>query len=529
MDVSHASSTQSPLALPSRRTVLTTGTVGLAAAALLSTSAGTAQAATGVNPFSLGVASGDPWPDGFVIWTRLATQPLNEDGLGGMPDLSFAVEWQVATDPQFSKIVRAGTATTDRSRGYAVHVTLTGLRPGTEHWYRFRAHGHVSRTGRAVTAPRPGTDPGHLAFTVASCANWEHGYFTAYRHMAAEKPDLMVHLGDYYYEIMPYGYPVSSGVPRAHRNGESRTLAQYRARMAQYKTDPDLQEAHAAAPWLVIWDDHELENNWADETPEIWDPDFLRRRAAAFRAYYENMPLRASSVPQGIDMQLYRRIHWGDLATFHLLDTRQYRSDQANLDLVKVVDEDARDPRRTITGAEQEQWLREGFTTSTARWDFLTQQVPFVQYDRSSGPLLWGDMDTWDGYVASRERVIDAWRTAGVRNPVVLTGDIHEAFASDVKADFDDLSSESVGVELITTSITSGGDGSDSATGALAWNPHIKFNNDLRGYLRVDATADLLEARFQVVDYVSEVGAPVRTRAVYGVEDGARRLHTIQG
>ena len=521
-----SSSSVAPVA---RRTLLTAGTVGLASAAFVSTSAGTAYAATGTNPFSLGVASGDPWPDGFVIWTRLATSPLNEDGLGGMPDKAFTVAYQVAVNPDFSGIVRSGSATTDRSRGYAVHVTLTGLRPGTQYWYRFRVEGHVSQTGRAVTAPAAGADTGHMSFTVASCANWEHGHFTAYGHMAAEKPDLMLHLGDYYYEIMPYGYPVGSGVVRAHKNGESRTLAQYRARMAQYKTDPLLQQAHAAAPWMVIWDDHELENNWADDTPELWDPNFATRRAAAFRAYYENMPLRASSVPRGTDMQLYRRLHWGSLANFHLLDTRQYRSDQANLDLVKVVDDDARDPNRTITGAAQEQWLREGFEASTARWDFVTQQVPFVQYDRTSGPLLWGDMDTWDGYVASRGRVIDAWRQAGVRNPVVLTGDIHEAFASDVKADFDDLSSESVGVELITTSITSGGDGSDSATDALDWNPHIKFNNDLRGYLRVDLTPDLLSARFRTVDYVSEVGAPVRTRAQFGVVDGEHRLRRISG
>ncbi|TKD57884.1 alkaline phosphatase [Micrococcus luteus] len=517
-----------PTAHPvSRRTLLGGAGLVVASAALLSTPAGTAHAATGPTPFTLGVASGDPWPDGAVLWTRLAVDPLALDGLGGMPDQAFRVEYQVATDEGFRKVVRSGAVTTDRTQGYAVHVTLTGLRPGTEYFYRFRALGHLSRVGRTVTAPARGSDPGRLTMTVASCANWEHGYFTAYGHMAAERPDLMVHLGDYYYEIMPYGYPVSSGVPRAHRNGESRTLAQYRARMAQYKTDPHLQDAHAAAPWLVIFDDHEVENNWADETPEIWDPNFLARRAAAFQAYYENMPLRASSVPRGIDMQLYRRIHWGNLATFHLLDTRQYRSDQANLDLVKVVDADARDARRTITGAAQEAWLREGFETSVARWDLITQQVPFVQYDRTSGPLLWGDMDSWDGYVASRDRVVSAWTAAGVRNPVVLTGDIHEAFASDIKQDFNDLSSESVGVELITTSITSGGDGSDAAAEALAWNPHIKFNNDLRGYLRVDLSAQLLEARFRVVDYVSELGSSVRTRAVFGVGDGEHQLHRI--
>ena len=221
----------------------------------------------------------------------------------------------------------------------------------------------------------------------------------------------------------------SSGAVRWHPVGEMRDLASYRQRMAIYKTDPDLQAAHAAAPWAVIWDDHEVDNNWAGDTPEILQAHFLRRRRDAFRAYYENMPLRASSAPTGYDMQLYRRLQWGQLATFHLLDTRQYRSDQANADLVKIVGREAKDPQRTITGKAQEDWLLQGFASSSARWDFITQQVPFVQYDRNGGVYVWGDMDSWDGYTASRGRVIDGWVGAGVRNPVVLTGDIHEAFA----------------------------------------------------------------------------------------------------
>lgn len=510
----------------SRRAVL--AGAGLAGAGAAAAGLATPSfAAKDGDPFTLGVASGDPWPDGFVIWTRLALIPEAEDGRGGMPRTNFVLTWELSEDEGFTRVIRKDRVTATPETAHAVHVTLTGLEPGREYWYRFSTNGYRSRVGRGKTAPAAGTMPSSLSFTMASCAQWEHGWFTAYRHMAAERPDLMLHLGDYYYEHSAGGYPVGSGAVRWHPVGEMRDLASYRQRMAIYKTDPDLQAAHAAAPWAVIWDDHEVDNNWAGDTPEILQAHFLRRRRDAFRAYYENMPLRASSAPTGYDMQLYRRLQWGQLATFHLLDTRQYRSDQANADLVKIVGREAKDPRRTITGKAQEDWLLQGFASSSARWDFITQQVPFVQRDHNGGLNVWGDMDSWDGYTASRGRVIDGWVGAGVRNPVVLTGDVHESFAAHVLSDFADPTSEAVGVELITTSITSGGDGADSSASNLRYNPHIEFNNNLRGYVSVQVTPTASTARFKAVDHVSVVDRPAAERARFVISDGDRRLHKV--
>ncbi|MDQ4006982.1 MAG: alkaline phosphatase D family protein, partial [Actinomycetota bacterium] len=347
---------------PTRRNVLKAGLVAGAATAVSATpaalgrSTATAAGTWRGDPFTLGVASGDPWPDGFVLWTRLAPRPLAEDGQGGMPAVPVPVLWQVAEDPAFRRVVRQDTAVARPEYAHALHVELTGLRPGREYWYRFRARGHLSPPGRTLTAPAADAMPSSLAMSFVSCSQYEHGWFTGYRHLADDHPDLVVHLGDYQYEYRADTYVAPTGNVRDHKGPETETLANYRQRHAQYKSDPDLQEAHAAAPWLVVWDDHELDNNWADEAPERPQQGFLRRRAAAFRAYYENMPLRPSSMPRGIDMQLYRRVGWGRLAGFHMLDTRQYRDDQACGDGWDTDCPEATDPSRSITGAQQEQW-----------------------------------------------------------------------------------------------------------------------------------------------------------------------------
>ena len=309
------------------------------------------------------------------------------------------------------------------------------------------------------------------------------------------------------------------------------TLENYRQRHAQYKTDVDLQEAHATAPWLVVLDDHEVDNNWADEIPEnpADQAGFLNRRAAAFRAYYENMPLRRTSVPRGIDMQLYRRVHWGELATFHMLDTRQFRDDQACGDGYDACP-DADNPARTITGDAQEAWLIDGFRRSTARWDLLGQQVFFAQRDSDSGPLEVTSMDAWDGYAASRDRITDGWRKAGVRNPVVLTGDVHAHWASDIKADYADPASTTIGSELVCSSITSGGNGTDAPTSQhpwAAWNPHLKFWTNLRGYVNTTITAEQLEADFRCVPQVSTREAEAFSRAKFTIEDRVPGLNKI--
>ena len=483
-------------------------------------------------PFTLGIASGDPLPDGVVLWTRLAVDPLAADGFGGMPSRDIDLRYQVATDDRFRRIVQRGVVTARAATAHTVHVELQGLEPGREYWYRFRLGAEFSPVGHTRTAPAVNTRGGALAMSFVSCAQYEHGYFTAYRRLAQDEPDLILHLGDYFYEYKANDYVAPSGNVRDAAGPETTDLAGYRQRHAQYKTDLDLQAAHAVAPWIPVWDDHEVDNNWADEVPEDDESTavFLRRRAAAFQAYYENMPLRTTSKPNGIDAQMYRRLQWGQLATFHMLDTRQYRSDQASGDGVKPDSPERTDPRRSITGATQERWLLDGLGASRSTWDVIGQQVFFAQSDFAAGPVEAYNMDAWDGYAASRDRLIHGGASRGVANPVVLTGDIHSNWANELKADFDDPHSKTFGVELVTTSITSGGDGSEVPSfgpAVLAENPHIKYTNNRRGYVNTRITDGDLRADFRVVPYVSQPGAPVATDASFVVDAGNPGLRRV--
>ncbi|GAA0428169.1 alkaline phosphatase [Actinoplanes capillaceus] len=512
----------------SRRTLLTSA-AGAATVIPLSAATTPHRGPLSADPFTLGVASGDPSPDGFVLWTRLAVAPLAADGLGGMPYRVVPVVWELAADERCRRVIRRGMTAARPDRAHSVHVELDGLAPGREFFYRFHAERYTSPVGRTRTAPARWSRPTALAMAFASCSQYEHGYFTAYRRLAEDEPELILHLGDYQYEYAPDTYNIPGGNPRDHEGPETVTLANYRQRHAQYKTDPDLQAAHAVAPWAVVWDDHETENNWADEVPEQPDPNFLARRTAAFQAYWENMPLRRSSIPNGIDMLLYRRLHWGRLATFHMLDTRQYRDDQGCGDGYKDCAV-AADPARSITGAEQEDWLLDGFRRSTARWDVLGQQVFFGQRDNNSGPQKVLSMDSWDGYQGSRDRITRGWVDAGVRNPVVLTGDVHAHWADELKLDWNDPTSKTVGTELVCSSITSGGNGADVASGNhtwAAWNPHLRFYNNQRGYVRTRITGETLTADFVVLPYVTEAGAPAHTRASFIIEDRVPGLHRV--
>lgn len=332
------------------------------------------------DPFTLGVASGEPTPDGVVIWTRLAPAPLADDGLGGMPRRVVDVEWEIAGDERFRHIEQRGIFSATPETAHSVHVELAGLAPAAEYFYRFRAGGYLSAPGRTRTAPAAGAMSA-LTMCFASCANFEQGWFTGYRRLAEDHPDLVVHLGDYHYETAAR----ADGV-RRHSGPETVTLAHYRRRMAQYRTDADLQAAHAIAPWLVVFDDHELDNNWAADVPENPQPGFPARRAAAMQAYHENMPLRSSARPRGTAMQLYRRVPWGALTTFHMLDTRQYRTDQACDDAHDADCPELHSPGRTLTGRDQERWLLDGLRASQARWDILGQQVFFAPLDVLAGP-----------------------------------------------------------------------------------------------------------------------------------------------
>ncbi len=498
-----------------------------AATLLVDTRASAAAPRLRADPFTLGVASGDPDPRGFVIWTRLAPRPLAADGLAGMPSRLYRVWWQVASDARFRNLVREGSTVTGPQAAHSVHVEVDGLRPDREYYYRFRVPGHLSPRGRSRTAPAyGGVGAGQrLDLVTVCCANMPFGYFTAYRRLAQERPDLVIHLGDYIYE----GGGGKRDLGRQHRGGELTSLTDYRRRHAQYKTDPDLQRAHAVAPWLAVWDDHEVADNYAGAvsgSPRE-QRGFLRRRAAAYRAYYEHMPLRAPARPDGPDMMLYRRVRWGGLATLHLLDTRQYRDDQA---CQGGIDEcaEASQPERTMLGRTQERWLDRGFRSrATARWDLVAQQAFFGRRDTDPGPAAPISLDSWDGYPAARSRLIESWVGAQVRNPVVLSGDVHSHWAGDLRRDSADDGSALVGSELVATSLTSGGDGYDQADGRHPWfpqNPDLKFWTNLRGYVSATLTPGSLTARFRCVPRVSVEGEKAFTRATFVVEDRVRGL-----
>ncbi|MBP2704078.1 alkaline phosphatase D family protein [Microbispora sp. RL4-1S] len=477
------------------------------------------------DPFALGVASGEPAADGVVLWTRLALDPLAPDGLGGMPSRPVDVQWQLASDERFSTVVRSGTAAARPTAAHSVHVEVDGLEPGREYFYRFRVDGHLSETARTRTAPT-GMSP--LRFAVAACAHWEHGYYTAYRRIAEQEPELVVHLGDYIYEYQPEGYTALGGTVREHAGNKCQTLADYRIRHAQYKTDRDLQAAHLVAPWLVAFDDHEIENNWAGTASSTDAPGFAERRAHAFQAYYENMPLRRACVPRGASIRINRRVQWGETARFHLLDTRQFRDDQACEDGDRAGCDERLDAGRTILGAGQHRWLLDGLAGSQARWNLIGQQVLMAQRDFRPGPGTELNMDSWDGYPAERASLLEGVRASGAANPVVLTGDAHMHHAADLKPDFDDPDSPRVAVELVTSSVSSDGDGyRDRAKVAqlLRENPHISYIDQRRGYIMCELSEDEMRAEFRTLDYISRRGAPARTAARFTVPSGHAQLN----
>lgn len=480
------------------------------------------------DPFSLGVASGDPAPDGVVLWTRLAPDPLAPDGLGGMPLHPVTVDYEVADDEYFRRVVARGSAVATRALGHSVHPEVHGLTPDRWYFYRFRAGPAVSPVGRTRTAPAPGQALARLRFAFASCQSWSSGYYTAYEHMSREDLDLVVHLGDYIYERA--WLRGRAGVTMGpHFRDEAVDLPGYRLRYALYKSEQPLRAAHAAFPWLVTMDDHEVDNNWAGDAPgiglDIWRVPalFRRRRAAAFQAMYEHQPLRLAQLPSAAGIRLHRRFRFGDLAEITMLDTRQYRTPQACGGAVVSGCAERFSPDRTILGAAQRDWLIDGLTHSPARWQVLGNQVGMSQNDSDPGPRVGVSTDAWDGYVADRNAVLGAAAARGAGNLVVITGDRHENQAADLRRDYSDPGSPVVAAEFTGTSITSNGDGvdlSDKGRGLLAANPDVKFFNAQRGYVRVELDHQLWRNDFRVVPYVRYPGAPIRTRASYIVQDG---------
>ena len=475
------------------------------------------------NPFSLGVASGYPAPDGVVLWTRLAPDP---HAGGGMPEAAVEVGWEIAADEGFRKIVRSGRELASPEWAHSVRAEVSGLEPGRAYFYRFHAGGATSPAARTRTAPAGGSVATRLRFAVASCQQYEQGYYVAYRHMAREELDLVVHVGDYIYESSWGRAHV-----RKHDAGEPVTLAEYRNRYALYKSDPDLQAAHAAFPWIVTWDDHEVQNDYANDLSEHGDPRdaFLARRAAAYRAYYEHMPLPKRMAPSGPDMRIYTRWDFGALAQFHVLDDRQYRDHEACPRPEKgggsntVTPEDCPEllqPGRTLLGAVQEKWLEGGLAASRARWNVIAQQTLMAQVDRKpgEGQAYW--TDGWDGYPAARRRLIGAIGETRAANPVVVGGDVHLFAACDLKADFNDPKSAVVATEFVGSSITSQGIPAKTVETWRADNPHIHYlNSARRGYLELELGANRCIARMRSVNEKNN-DSGISTLAAWTVEDG---------
>jgi alkaline phosphatase D len=472
-------------------------------------------------PFALGVASGAPLPTAVVLWTRLAPKPLQGGGLGS---LAYPVEWEVAHDEGFGQIARRGRVNAVPALGHSVHVDVRGLEPARSYFYRFRAGDTVSPIGRTRTAPDPRTSPGPLKLGFASCQHFEVGYFAAHRHLLEEDPDLVLFLGDYIYEG-----PGREGRVRRHTEGEANTLVRYRNRHAQYKTDPDLQRLHGAVPWLATWDDHEVDNDYADGRSASLAPRFLRRRAAAYQAYYEHMPLRAAPRPGFSAMRIYRRYDWGTLARFHVLDGRQYRTPQAcpppGRGGATSVFEDAcpelRAAGRTMLGPPQMRWLRTGLAAAPERWQFIAQQTLMAQ----AGIVVNGRRrvwtDAWDGYPAARRRLLSFIRDNGLRSCVVLTGDAHVNYVCDLKADFGDAQAEPVATELCGTSVSSQGRPQSEVEAVMRDNPHIRFGDSRRrGYVVVDVTAERSVARLRVLDDVTDPATAVSTQAAFAIDAG---------
>lgn len=470
------------------------------------------------NVFSLGVASGAPRHDSMVLWTRLAPQPLAEDGHGGMSLDPVTVHWEVCADPDFRGRSFRGKALAQPELAHSVHPKVTGLDPQTEYWYRFRVGRTTSPVGRFRTLPAPGSSPESFSFATTTCQAWYHGHYAVQRHIAAEKElDLVFFLGDYIYE---YGinagnhWREGSTVTDAHRY-ETETLEQYRLRYSLTKSDPNLQALHARCAAVVTWDDHEVQNDYARHTSAYGIPAelFVHRIAVAYRAFYENMPIDVTALPEGTAADLTDELEIGDLASFSVLDTRQFR-DPKPVDL-----EEQYRPDRTMLGTEQEAWVTRRLAASKATWNVLANGITVSRITENR-------VDQWDGYPAARQRLLDAM--AASRNCVVLTGDTHRHTASELRRNFDDPTVEgNVGVELICSSATSDGDGAPTDNLAKDWLQHdwVKMYDGRRGYVHVRLDRQQMQSTYLVVDWVrADDRAPRVVRARFTTPAGDPRL-----
>jgi alkaline phosphatase D len=507
----------------------------LGAAQLAAASAGAAPVqaapagARNAYPFSLGVASGSPLPNAVILWTRILPDPL--DG-ASVPPVALAVRWEVAEDEGFRRIAASGTATATPALAHSVHVDAVGLKPGRWYWYRFMLGDAVSPVGRTRTAPAQDEMPSLLKVAVASCQHWEFGSYAAHRHIAGAAPDLVAFLGDYIYEWGPFQL---THPDTASRTNVSATLESYRSRYAQYKSDPDLQAAHHAAPWIVTWDDHEVANDYASAGDVLLAPSFAQRRASAYQAFYEHMPLRLPDARRFDEVRMFQRYDWGRLARLHVLDDRQYRSLQAcpkpghsGSNVVNALAcTELRDPARTMLGREQEAWLADGLATSKARWNILAQQTlmaqsTFAPQTNEDGGRFW--TDGWDGYPFARRRLLDTLARTRAANPLVLGGDVHTFYATELRADFYRPVSNAnpvVATEFCGTSVTSNSRPQEKTLEHVARNPHIRYGrSDKRGFMWIEVTPGGTSTRFMGLDDVRDRRSGVKGLASFSVADG---------
>jgi alkaline phosphatase D len=496
---------------------------GLGAGLLLATPARLLRASESrftANPFPLGVASGYPSADGVVLWTRVMAAGADSSQL---IDAAIPVTLEISTDEKLRKVIRTDTLFATPEWAHSIHAEVTGLKPDREYWYRFTAGGQQSPIGRTRTAPKLSANTKRLRVGVASCQKYENGYFVAYRHMLNDELDLIVHTGDYIYE---YASTPGGNNVRGDGSDETYTLEDYRARHALYKRDPDLQAVHAAHPWLLTWDDHEITNDYAgDGSYAQSGEDFLARRAAAYRAYYEHMPLPSSARPAGPHMQLYAQCNYGRLLQINMLDSRQYRSPLGcrgpedtggNASCASLFD-----AARTKLGEVQEHWLGASLANSSARWNVLAQGTPMAHVDGDPGEGFAYRRDIWDGYPAARQRLLDTLDATKTRNPIVVDGDIHAFQVANINRIATDIESPVIASEFTTDSITSGGIAQSRLDQNRSLNPNLLYSySQHRGYLTLEFERDQLRADLVTVDTIREQNAGRNLLASFVVEDG---------
>ena len=513
-----------------RRTLIRTGAAGMVAGTLAAPAILSAQSWFREYPFKLGVASGDPSSDGFVIWTRIAPEPFERHS--GVPLSVLPVRWEVAEDSRFRTIAASGDTVARPQLGHSVHVEVGGLRPDRPYWYRFYIGGDRSLAGRARTLPAPGADVKRLHFGVAGCQHYEAGYYTAFRKLAEEDELAFVyHYGDFIYE---YGYDNrfdDNRLPiepiRQHRLREIYSLDDYRQHYAQYLLDKDLQAARSAHAFVSTFDDHEIDNNWVQnhsQDEDVPNDVFALHRQGAMQAWYENTPVRRSLLPINGVIAGNRRMTFGTLAAINVLDTRSFRSDQPCGDRWGVEPCDAvYDKDAQVLGAAQERWLDDNLMRRDTRWNAIAQQVMMMPLNRSvfdDQPELALNLDSWAGYDVPRRRLMK--RLERVPNAVVLTGDEHQHYAGLLLSD-----DKPVAAECVVTSISSGGDGQDQRSGSdrlLAKNEQLKFVNSQRGFGLCDVTGEAWRTDYMVLDKVTVPDGTLSRRVSAIIEAGPANL-----